>query len=104
MPQVILDKAFMIFSQWLKLDENFSLLPQNPTEAEEFLRDVIEIVKGNKDYFPFYHDQENVKKYADSIFSLINDEFSKRKILQKLELQWQEKKAQSDAINQSKHS
>ncbi|RTK96149.1 MAG: hypothetical protein EKK64_04930 [Neisseriaceae bacterium] len=94
----------MIFSKWLKLNENFSLLPQNPIEAEEFLRDVIEIVKGNKDHFLFYHNQKDVMDYAKSISSLITDEISKRKILNKLEIQWQDTKHKADALNQSRHS
>ena len=91
-----------MFSEWLILKENFSLLPQNPTDAEEFLRDVIEIVTNNKNDFPFYRDQDAVKAYAKSISSLITDEKSKRLILRKLESQWQEKKHQADSINNFK--
>lgn len=89
-----------MFLKWLKLKENFSLLPQNPVEAEEFLRDVIEIVKGNENIFPFYKDQEAVKRYSTSILSLVTDEKSKRSILAKLEDQWRNKKHQADSITQ----
>lgn len=91
-----------MFLKWVALKENFSLLPQNPIDAEEFLRDVIEIITNNKNDFPFYHDQNAVNNYVKSIRSLITDEKSKMNILKKLEIQWQEKKHQADSITQFK--